>query len=114
MTKLLADANQTNTDLGRAQEGKVFQEEQRGADKKTLNEVLATIEGIDPNCEYYEVNYSMRMKNRQIEVDGLNKAKAILLGGVFTEGPDPDREMKPGDAAAAFLQSNKRFKASRS
>jgi hypothetical protein len=114
MAKLLADESRTSAEAGRAMEDKVFEEEQRTADKKTLNEVLSTIEGIDPNCEYYEVNYSMRMKNRQIEIDGLNKAKAILLGGVFTEGPDPDREMKPGDAAAAFLQSNKRFKASRS
>jgi len=69
--------------------------------KGELDTVLDTIHSINPNCEYFEVNYPMRTKNRQIEIDGLQKAKAILEGGVFDEAPDPDREMKPGDA---FLQ----------
>jgi len=43
----------------------------------------------------------MRTSNRQIEVDGLNKAMAILQGGTFDAAPDPNREIKPGDA---FLQ----------
>jgi hypothetical protein len=64
----------------------------------------AKIQDINPNCEYFEVNYPMRTKNRQVEIDGLTKAKAILLGGVFDEGPDPNREIKPGDA---FLQRRK-------
>ena len=45
-----------------------------------LDNLLEKIEKINPNCEYYEVNYPMRTKNRQIEIDGLNKAKAILQG----------------------------------
>jgi hypothetical protein len=38
------------------------------------------------------------VKNRQIEIDGLDKAKAILTGASFNAGPDPNREIKPGDA----------------
>ena len=57
-----------------------------------MNSKLQTIEDINPNCEYYEVNYPMRTKNRQIEVDGLNKAMAILKGGTFDAAPDPNRE----------------------
>jgi exonuclease VII small subunit len=73
-------------------------------DKKgSLDSMLKKIKDIDPNCEYFEETYVMRVKNRQVEVDGLNKAKAILQGGVF-DAPDPNREIKPGDA---FLQ--KRF-----
>merc|ERR1719215_327213 len=69
--------------------------------KGEINAVLKKIKDIDPNCEYYEVNYPMRRKNREIEIDGLEKAKAILKGGKFDAGPDPNREIKPGDA---FLQ----------
>lgn len=73
----------------------------RSTKKGELDATLEKIAGINPNCEYFEVNYPMRRTNRQIEIDGLNKAKAILQGGVFDELPDPDREIKPGDA---FLQ----------
>merc|ERR1719327_2323484 len=88
-------------DKGRAETEKTQTETQRTTQKGELDNVLNKIKGINPNCEYYEVNYPMRRKNRQIEIDGLNKAKAILEGGVFDEGPDPNREIKPGDA---FLQ----------
>jgi len=45
--------------------------------------VMDTMADISPNCEYYAVNFKMRKTNRNIEVDGLNKAKAILSGGSF-------------------------------
>jgi len=86
---------------GKAMQENSNTERQRRSNKKALNSVLETIESIDPNCEYYEVNYPMRKKNRQIEIDGLNKASAILKGGTFDKGPDPNREMTVGDG---FLQ----------
>jgi len=91
----------TSKDMGKAETEKTQTERQRRNQKKKLNNVLDTIQQINPNCEYYEVNYPMRTKNRQIEIDGLNKAMAILEGGEFTDAPDPNREMKVGDA---FLQ----------
>merc|ERR1719272_2902763 len=105
MIDLTNEKEMTEKDLGAAETKKGDTEKQRGTQKGALNAVLETIKDIDPNCEYYEVNYSMRRKNRQIEVDGLNKAKAILKGGTFDKAPDPNREMKVGDAV--LLQRRK-------
>mmetsp|Transcript_136133 Transcript_136133/g.236607 ORF Transcript_136133/g.236607 Transcript_136133/m.236607 type:complete len:751 (+) Transcript_136133:69-2321(+) len=77
---------------------------QRTTKKGELNSVIDKIkETAAAGCDYFAVNYALRVKNRQIELDSLTKAKAILLGGEFT-AKDPKREMAPGDAAAAFLQ----------
>merc|ERR1719182_1398791 len=105
MKALNAEKEATEKRLGKAETDKTNTEKSRGTKKGELDNLLEKIEKINPNCEYYEVNYPMRTKNRQIEIDGLNKAKAILEGGVFDEGPDPNREIKPGDAA--FLQRRK-------
>jgi len=70
----------------------------RGTTRSALGAVMATIKDSEPGCNYICVNYPMRLKNRQIEIDGLRKAKAILKGAVF-DAPDPNRELKPGDAA---------------
>merc|ERR1719215_940893 len=96
--ELNADKDRTEKDMGKAETKKTDTERQRRTQKGELNAVLKKIRDIDPNCEYYEVNYPMRRKNRQIEIDGLDKAMAILKGGAFDAGPDPNREIKPGDA----------------
>merc|ERR1719428_599794 len=101
MKDLMDEKKATEKEMGGAETKKADTEKQRGTSKGKLDAVLDKIKEINPNCEYYEVNYPMRTKNRQIEIDGLNKAKAILKGGVFDKGPDPNREIKPGDA---FLQ----------
>ena len=89
----------TEKDKGKAETDKTDEEKERRTQKEALDAGLKKIADINPNCEYYEVNYPMRRKNRQIEIDGLDKAKAILKGGSFDAGPDPNREIKPGDAA---------------
>jgi hypothetical protein len=101
MSALKAEKEATEKRLGQAETDKTNTEKSRSTKKGELNTVLEKINSINPNSEYYEVNYPMRTQNRQIEIDGLNKAKAILQGGAFDEAPDPNREMKPGDA---FLQ----------
>lgn len=63
-----------------------------------LKSVMEEIKLAEPGCEFMTINFSVRAKNRQLEIDGLLKAKAILQGGTYTEGPDPNRELKPGDA----------------
>merc|ERR1719215_1675047 len=98
MKELQDDKRAQEKDMGDAETKKGETEKQRRTKKGELNAVLKKIKDIDPNCEYYEVNYPMRRKNRQIEIDGLEKAKAILKGGKFDAGPDPNREIKPGDA----------------
>jgi len=66
--------------------------------KETLDAVMEEIKVLEPGCDFVAVNIGVRTKNRQLEIDGLLKAKAILQGAAFGEAPDPNREMKPGDA----------------
>merc|ERR1719375_172354 len=65
---------------------------------KTLAAVMEEIKVMTPGCDFMAVNFEVRAKNRQLEIDGLLKAKAILQGAAFGKAPDPDREIKPGDA----------------
>jgi len=71
---------------------------ERTAAKGSLDATLEEIEVKAPGCEFMTVNFNVRGTNRQMEIDGLLKAKAILQGGSFNAGPDPNREIKPGDA----------------
>merc|ERR1719161_2910658 len=87
-------------------EGKVADSEQVIVDetatkeeaKKTLDGVIEEIQSAEPGCNFMTVNFDVRSKNRQLEIDGLIKAKTILSGGAFAEPEDPNREIKPGDA----------------
>jgi len=79
----------------------------RLTNKGELDIVMKTIKDAEPGCDYFANNYPLRVKNRQIEMDGLNKAMTILSGGEFTAPKDPNREMKPGDA---FVQVKGRGK----
>jgi len=63
-----------------------------------LQVVLKKIADASPGCDFININFGLRSQNRQIETDGLQKAKAILSGGAF-DAPDPNREIKPGDAS---------------
>merc|ERR1719247_3927018 len=103
MKELKKEEQAQDKSKGKAMQAKTDTEKLRRGNKNALDSTLETIKSINPNCEYYEVNYPMRRENRHIEIDGLEKAKAILKGGKFDKGPDPNREMKPGDAAS-FLQ----------
>jgi len=71
---------------------------ERSIKKDELDVLLEKIKAVQPGCDFFQVNYLVRKKSRLIELDGLLKAKAILEGARFDE-EDPDREMKPGDAA---------------
>jgi len=72
-------------------------EADRAAAKEGLTLVMKKIADADPGCSYFTINYPLRLKNRQVEMDGLRKAKTILLGGNLNM-PDPNREMNVGDA----------------
>jgi len=52
--------------------------------KGELDAVLTKINEINPDCEYFTVNYAIRVSNRHIELDGLIKAKALLQGAEFS------------------------------
>uniref|UniRef100_A0A7S0FJK2 Uncharacterized protein n=1 Tax=Pyrodinium bahamense TaxID=73915 RepID=A0A7S0FJK2_9DINO len=70
----------------------------------SLGAVMMKIENAEPGCDFFTVNFPLRSKNRQIEIDGLEKAKAILSGAQFATPADPLRELKPGDA---FVQGQR-------
>jgi len=52
--------------------------EERHASKGTLDAVMDEIKVAQPACEFMTVNFKTRAKNRQLEMDGLRKAKTIL------------------------------------
>jgi hypothetical protein len=87
----------------KAQKGKdaISKADDRRSKGDELKVVMKKIKDVEPGCDYFTINYPVRSKNRQIEVDGLQKAKAILSGGEFGTPEDTTRELKPGDA---FLQ----------
>jgi len=80
---------------------------EKSTKKKQLGAVMKKMADAEPGCDFALINYAERAKNRQTEIDGLLKAKAILSGGKFDGLPDPNREIKPGDA---FLQSSPRLR----
>mmetsp|Transcript_51368 Transcript_51368/g.112046 ORF Transcript_51368/g.112046 Transcript_51368/m.112046 type:complete len:732 (+) Transcript_51368:88-2283(+) len=80
----------------------------RNTQKQGLEGTMKVLADKDSFCVFFTVNYPLRLKNRQIEMDGLEKAKAILSGAVFEEPKDPNREIKPGDALVQKQQKNLR------
>jgi len=101
--KGLMDAVATLTGTKGAKEESVEQLTASRLDQKgSLIAVMGTISDANRGCVYITVNYPIRLRNRQLEIDGLSKAKAILAGAKFSNGPDPSRELAPGDAL--FLQ----------
>jgi len=90
--QLTIEAGGHQTDITTALQG-------RGTKKGELSAVMERISGAAPDCDFIAINFHVRSQNRQIEIDGLEKAKAILSGAVFHGLPDPNRELTPNDAA---------------
>merc|ERR1719219_898967 len=84
---LMKDLSTAITDLEEAQGDKeddiAAQKKERSGNNKELASVLKTIEDANPGCEYLTIAYPKKLKNRQIEIDGLRKAKGILQGAKF-------------------------------
>merc|ERR1719409_518730 len=57
--------------------------EERITQKEQLGAVMEKIKAAEPGCDFIAVNFEIRTKNRQTEIDGLVKAKAILQGADF-------------------------------
>lgn len=56
---------------------------QRATTKGELDAQMDLYNSYKPGCDFLLTNFDTRTKARQLEVDGLNKAKAILKGGDF-------------------------------
>jgi len=80
---------------------------ERRLKKGSLDAVMGKIAAAEPGCNFFTVNFAVRSQNRQAEIDGLQKARAILAGAKFTPPEDPTREIKPGDA---FLQHTRQHR----
>merc|ERR1712039_846089 len=97
----------TIDDLEVARGDKVKSVEDNTEDRRTqrgeLAVVLKRIAEAEPGCDWFGVNYPLRLKNRHIEIDGLKKAKAILSGGRFSliAAKDSRRQLPLGRTALA-------------
>merc|ERR1719160_1464496 len=92
--KLVEDINaaigakeQTKADL---EGGIAADEESRTAENSTkatnqgeLDSIMSYLKEIAPGCDFIAMHFKMRLTNRQLEKDGLLKAKAILQGAKF-------------------------------
>lgn len=50
---------------------------------ESLEATMTEVKEAEPGCNYIAVNFNIRIKNRQVEIDGLLKARAILQGADF-------------------------------
>jgi len=95
---LLKEISKMQGTQSKKEEEALSEKKIRATRKKELGAVMSKIADAEPGCDFFTINYPVRVQNRQVEIDGLLKAKAILLGATFDELPDEGREIKPGDA----------------
>jgi len=100
----LGDANNDlSGEMGDEEDDVATNKASRLSEKGSLDAVLQKISDASPGCNYITINYDVRLKNRQIEIDGLVKAKAILQGGEFPSFLEGKQEK----SVDAFLQRRK-------
>ena len=68
-----------------AEEELANQKELQSEKMESLGATTKEISALEPGCDFIAVNLEVRTKNRQLEIDGLKKAKAILKGAEFPE-----------------------------
>jgi hypothetical protein len=84
---LKGDITELTTTKGEKTEGVSEAGTARGNSRAELAATRATISDAEPGCDFVTANYGMRLENRQVEMDGLIKAKFILLGAKFEDAP---------------------------
>lgn len=78
--KLITDFKADKADQ---EKSKTEKTSERATQLDALNGHIKLYNSYKPGCDFLLVNFDLRTKSRQIEVDGLQKAKAILKGGKF-------------------------------
>jgi len=63
----------------------VTNKKDRKGKKGEVKTVLKKLKDAESFCDYLLINYATRSENRKIEIDGLEKAKAILNGAEFED-----------------------------
>merc|ERR1719331_689248 len=83
----IAAKEQTKSDL----EGEIASDSEARTTENTtmadnqgqLKAVMDYLKEIAPGCDFIAMNFNIRLTNRQMEVDGLKKAKSILQGAEY-------------------------------
>merc|ERR1719421_656026 len=96
--ELEASIAQLTETIGKKKEEVQDSKDEQAAVKKSLDATIKTLKELQMNCDFICINFARRSSNRAIEIDGLIKAKSILEGAAYGTAPDPNRELKPGDA----------------
>merc|ERR1719235_836145 len=84
----IAAKEQTKSDL----EGEIASDSEAKTQENTtmtdnqaqLDAVISYLKEIATGCDFIAMNFNIRLTNRQMEVDGLKKAKSILQGAEFS------------------------------
>merc|ERR1719313_2324773 len=71
------------SDIAADEESITSEKTERGTNQETLDSTLQFLKELAPGCDFIAVNFETRLKNRQIEMDGLTQAKAVLQGASF-------------------------------
>jgi len=97
LAKSMADLQAAVDDLLGVQAQKLLDIEEAVSDRKLkvegLKIVLDRLKAAQSGCDFVLINYSVRSSNRKIEIDGLEKAKAILNGAKFPDAQNPSMVM---------------------
>jgi len=81
----LEEANDDlNGTKGEKEDDITSEKQERIAQKDQMTIAINKIGDATAGCDYITLNYNVRLTNRQNEIDGLTKAKAILQGGEFS------------------------------
>merc|ERR1719375_262392 len=81
---LRADVSTLETTKGEKEEDIESTKGSRKTRKQELDNFMQKMADAEVGCDYIALNFEVRKKNRDTELDGLTKAKAILEGGSFS------------------------------
>lgn len=91
---LETDKQAIEADVASEEGKKSTAESERTASHALMVSEKESIKELEPGCMYYTKYFGLRRKNRLIEIDGLEKARTFLLGGIFE---NKNRALTVGD-----------------
>lgn len=80
---LEAEVQAINGDIATEDGKKETAESDRAASHLLMVSEKNSMKELEPGCMYYTKYFGLRRQNRLIEIDGLEKARTFLLGGIF-------------------------------
>jgi hypothetical protein len=81
--KLEGTKSDLEGEISSKEEAMATEKTERSTNQDNLDTTLEFLREIAPGCDFIAVNFDTRMTNRQLEVDGLNQAKAVIQGADF-------------------------------